>query len=339
MSAVFNAQTPSDHPALQAWRTVHGVRIPPAQVDSLKRTRKSHVYRIHGVGPDRAAVIAKRGRTLIVERERRVYEQVLDRLPGAAVPYLGAVTEPGGRFAWLFTQEASGDAYSPLLPEHRRVAAAWLAHLHVTAATTSPTGWLPDRGPAHYRRRLDALAVAFGAQLRHPDWNQDGQHVLHRVSGACSAIDQRWSRLEAICFGVSASVVHGDFKQKNLRVDSVCAPLGLMAFDWAHCGWGVPAVDLARTATSDRPLSANPDLDVYHAMAAEEQPSLTSSRVAALAVAGSVFRCLDSIAWELVWLSAARKSSAEGRSESWQDRPLTNLGVCSEELSFAASEL
>jgi hypothetical protein len=339
MTPMVNAQASTGHPALKAWHAFCRRRSTSAQVDSLKRTRKSHVYRIRGAGPDGAAVIAKRGRTLIVDRERRVYEQVLNRLSDVGVRYFGSVTEPGGRFSWLFTEEAVGDTYLPLLPLHRRAAAGWLARLHVSAATTSPIDWLPDRGPAHYRRRLDAVAAAIAAQLARPDRSHEERGVLDRVFMVCSAVDRRWGRLEAACSGVPPTLVHGDVKPKNLRVGSGDPALRLQAFDWANCGWAVPAVDLAGSARSDRPLGANPDLDVYRAETGAWHPRLSSSRVAALAVTGSIFRCLDAIGWELVWLSAARKSRAEGEVDSWHDRPLTNLRSCVEELSFAAVEL
>jgi hypothetical protein len=213
-----------------------------------------------------------------------------------------------------------------------------LAHLHATAAANSHWDWLPDRGPSHYRRRLDVVVAAIAAQLARSDWSPEEHRVLEAVFEACQAVTRSWSRVEGLCAGIPATVVHGDIKRKNLRVDSGHPGLGLQAFDWANCGWAVPAVDLAGSARSDSPLGANPDLDVYHAEITAWRPSLSSSRVVALAIAGCVFRCLDVIGWELVWLSAARKSRARGDFASWHERPLTNLRICAEELHVAEAQ-
>jgi hypothetical protein len=341
MTPALLAQAQVGHPALRAWRAFRsGGTVPDAQVDSLKQTRKSHVYRIRCAEPDGATVIAKRGRTLIVERERRVYEQVLHRLPDIGVRYFGSFAEPGGRFSWLFIEEAVGEAYSPSLPQHRSAAAHWLARLHVNAAANSQPDWLPDRGPSHYRRRLDVIAAAITAQLSRSDWSPEEHRVLEAVFEACQAVDRRWNRVEAICAGVPATVVHGDMKRKNLRVDSGPQPLKLQAFDWANCGWAVPAVDLASSGRSAGPLGANPDLDDYHAEITSWHGGLSSSRVEALAMAGCAFRCLDVIGWELVWLAAARKSRARGDIDSWHERPLSNLRTCAEDLRLVTgSEL
>jgi hypothetical protein len=341
MTQVRTAQTKVGPPALIAWNAFRAGRTTvDAQVDSLKQTRKSHVYRIRCAEPDGVTVIAKRGRTLIVERERRVYEQVLRRLPDVGARYVGSFTEPGGRFSWLFTEEAVGEPYSPSLPQHRSAAARWLARLHVNAAANSHPDWLPDRGPTHYRHRLDVIASAIAAQLARTDWGPEEHRVLDTVFEACQAVYRRWSRVEAICAGVPATVVHGDIKRKNLRVESGPQPLRLQAFDWANCGWAVPALDLASSGSSDNPLGANPDLDVYHAEITDWHRGLSSSRVEALAMAGCAFRSLDVIGWELVWLKAARSSRARGDIASWHERPLTNLRTCAEDLRLVGqSEL
>ncbi len=339
MTTTVNVQPPTRHPALQAWSDARGTSSKPARVESLKRTRKTEVYRIQGVGPEGGNVIAKRGRALLVERERRVYEHVLSRLPALGVSYFGTFVDRGGRFAWLFTEEAAGEAYSPSLSEHRASAARWLAQLHRSTCALSQVDWLPDRGPAHYWRRLNALRSAIGFRLSQPVWNADERRALDQVSLACAAVDRTWSRVEAACAGVRASLVHGDFKQKNLRVRPGQGGPELEAFDWSNCGWGVAAVDLAQSSYADRPLGANPDLDVYQSEAAPGQPRLTSSKVEALALAGRVFRCLDMIGWEMVWMSAARMARSAGEGGSWHQRPLANLHTCADEMRWASADL
>src|SRR5213593_2636923 len=71
-----------DHRAVKAWRRVQPESFEPRNIEVLKLTKKkSAVYRLSGVGPNGAAVIAKRVRTHTATVERIVYETVLPRLP------------------------------------------------------------------------------------------------------------------------------------------------------------------------------------------------------------------------------------------------------------------
>ncbi len=338
MRRSYFAEALPEHPALEAWRVLRGARIRAAHVETLKQTAKSQVYRIDGAGPDGDAVIAKRGRKLLITRERRVYEQILTCLPMPRLRYFGTISEHAGRFEWLFLEEAPAEAYSPSVPEHRIAAARWLLCLHVCGARLLDGAWLPDRGPAHYRRRLEAVRVAIDAQLVQSATTPEEHGILEALSATCATFGRRWRKVETICAEVPATVVHGDFKRTNLRIRNGAEGRALRAFDWANCGWAVPAIDLAGTVCSENPFTANPDLDAYCSESGPLQPGFKHSSVARIAVAGRIFRCLDAIAWELVWLAGARRSRARGAAEAWQERPLINLRAYFEELTRASIE-
>src|SRR5436190_5968800 len=93
----------AEHRAVKAWSQLEPERIEPETIDVLRLTRKkSAVYRMNGVSPTGAAVIAKRCRTTTTLIERLIYETVLSRL---SLPTLGCyrfVPEPRSEFCWLF---------------------------------------------------------------------------------------------------------------------------------------------------------------------------------------------------------------------------------------------
>src|SRR5439155_5712278 len=86
----------AEHRAVKAWSQLEPERIEPETIDILRLTRKkSAVYRMNGVGPTGAAVIAKRCPTRTASVERLIYEAVLSRLSLPALGYYGFVPEPG----------------------------------------------------------------------------------------------------------------------------------------------------------------------------------------------------------------------------------------------------
>src|SRR2546425_2602845 len=120
-----------DHRAVKAWRRIQPESFEPRNIEVLKLTKKkSSVYRLTGVGPNGAAVIAKRVRTHTATVERIVYQTVLPRLPLPALSCYGFVPDPEDDFCWLFLEDAGGLQYSQDSAEHRAVAGRWLATAH-----------------------------------------------------------------------------------------------------------------------------------------------------------------------------------------------------------------
>src|SRR5439155_665542 len=89
----------AEHRAVKAWSRLEPERIEPETIDILRLTRKkSAVYRMNGVGPTGAAVIAKRCRTTTASVERLIYETVLSQLSLPVLNFYGFVPEPAGEF-------------------------------------------------------------------------------------------------------------------------------------------------------------------------------------------------------------------------------------------------
>src|SRR5438093_1311268 len=92
------------HPAARAWCEFQQAWIEPGRIDTLKDKRKSSVYRLHGVGPGGAAVIARRCRPAVAEVQRLIYEELLPLAPVRSLQCYGALTNC--EYNWLFLEEA-----------------------------------------------------------------------------------------------------------------------------------------------------------------------------------------------------------------------------------------
>ena len=63
-----------EHRAVRAWSQLQPDRVEPTRIEILKLKKiKSAVYRLHGIGPDGTAVIAKRCQVATAEVERMIY--------------------------------------------------------------------------------------------------------------------------------------------------------------------------------------------------------------------------------------------------------------------------
>src|SRR5262245_6705642 len=155
-----------EHPAVRAWAKLQpgcGQSARPTGIGRLQKKRKGVVYQLEGVGPEGSDIIAKRSSPERLLKERIIYEQVLPALPIPTVRYHGFIEEPDDGCCWLFLESAGGEEYSPLVNEHRTLAAQWLGLLHASAERLTPAAHLPDRGPGYY---LDQLRSACDTILR-----------------------------------------------------------------------------------------------------------------------------------------------------------------------------
>ncbi len=289
-----------EHPAVKAWAQLHPERGEPTAISRLQKKAKGQVYRLEGVGPGGAAVIAKRSFPDRIRGERAVYEGILPGLPVPAVRYLGAVEEPDGTGGWLFLEDAGEGRYSPVLPAHRDLAGRWLALLHTSAARLAGTAHLPDRGPGYYLGHLQSARATILAYRTNPALTAEDVAVLAAVVRRCEALASRWGEVERWCAGMPRTFIHGDFAPKNMRVRARPAGSVLLPFDWGSAGWGVPAADLVQAAEpSDRGTGldlsgywASPDLAAYCSGVRESGWRLDIQNLWPLAAVGKIFRCL-----------------------------------------------
>jgi hypothetical protein len=288
-----------EHPAVQAWGKLLPGRIEPESIEIIREYGKSAVYRLAGVGTGCSTVIAKRCQTALIERT--IYEEVLPHLSIPALHYYGftyGFTREDDKFDWLFLEDAGREEFSPLVAEHRALAARWLGLMHTAAACVAPADHLPDRGPGHYLEHLRSGCDTILQNLANPLLKADDLVVLENIVSQCEVLESYWSQVEGFCAGLPRTLVHGDFNEKNLRVRAGRAGIALLPFDWELAGWGVPAADLAQSARLGRGrFAANPDVPTYWSVVREHWPSVDLQTIQQLANCGKLFRALAAINW------------------------------------------
>jgi len=282
-----------EHRAVQAWSRLQPERIKPEAIEILKLKNKSAVYRLAGVGPAGSAVIAKRCRTPTARIERMIHEEFVPHLSIAGLRCYGFVEEPGGDYCWLFLEEATGQAYSPLAPYLRALAGRWLGTIHTAAIESGLESRLPARQPSHY---LNLLRTSHEDLVRHfanPALRPNDIEVLRVLASYCRSLEAHWNELEEICDRMPRTLVHGDFVIKNVRVRSVAGSLVLLVFDWEYTGWGVPATDLAQFTG----YTVSPDLQTYRVTVEKSGATLDGLDSNRVAKCGQFFRLIDDVSW------------------------------------------
>jgi aminoglycoside phosphotransferase (APT) family kinase protein len=263
------------------------------------------VYRLAGVGPGGSAVVAKRCPRETARTEYAVYAEVLPQLPVSALRCFGLVAEDGPS-SWLFLEEAGGEGYSRRADAHRALAGRWLGLLHAMAPRAEAARRLPDRGPGHYLGHLRAGRDAIRENLTNPALTADDRRALESLVALQDALESHWGQVAGLCEGAPRTLVHGDFKAKNLRVRPGPAGAALLCFDWQTAGWAVPAADLASQADRDHAA--------YEAVLRCHWPDVRPETLQRLAKVGRVFRALAATDW-------AARELADG----WPEGPMQKL--------------
>jgi hypothetical protein len=288
------------HPAVGAWRALRPARVEPDAIQVFREGRRSGIYRLEGVGLGGSAVIAKRCRTAVAAIERTIYEEVLPHVPVTVPHYYGAA-EADGETCWLFLEDVGRVQYSVLDQEQRALAGRWLGRLHTSAARVAAAPavrqHLPDAGPGRYLAHLRGGRRTIVRHLAHPALSAQHVAVLEMVVGQQDILEARWRRVEAACDGAPSTLVHGDFRPKNVHVRIDHAGTTLLPMDWEDAGWGVPAADL---------LAARVDLTAYWSVVREHWTGLDARAVGRLATIGQVFRWLAAVNWDSASLASDR---------------------------------
>ncbi len=299
-----------EHPAIQAWRTLQPERRELEGLEILQETNKSGVYRIAGAGIGGSAVIAKQYRYENALVERVVYEGVLPQLPLTRLHYYGFLPSED-QCHWIFVEDAGRERYSPTSPEQRLEAARWLGVLHTSAARVAGADGLPDRGPNHYRARLQSAQMVIARVLAELPLEAHDRDTIESLVAQCDLLRTHWTQIEQACASAPRTLVHGDFVRKNVPVRP--GPTGpvLLPLDWETAGWGLPTIDLvtariARVTDDPNALSASPEMSVYRSVVGEFWPGCGDHDLAILTTLGVIFRLIDSVKWACEGLTEER---------------------------------
>jgi len=275
------------HPAVQAWSAIAPDASTPETIHVLRRGRKkAAIYRLVDAAPGGGAhLIAQRAPLSKALIERTVYRDILPRLPVPAPRFYGFL-EDGPEFAWLFLEDAGDDRYDPADPAHRALGAGWLAQMHTTATGVDAARCLPEAGPPRYRRHLRSGRSTIEANASNPALADEDRRTVRAILANLDRTEAVWAEIEAACAVFPDTLVHGDFRRKNVYLRRGASGVELLPIDWETAGWGVPAIDLVRI-----------DLAAYHTVAEGIWPDLRFEAVSRLAVVGRILSQLAAIDW------------------------------------------
>jgi len=280
------------HPALLAWRAFQPRRQTAQRIEVLRQHGATAVYRVVWAGVDTGTVIAKRVPFAKARLERTIYERVLPLVPVTAPRYHGALPGDGPEAeTWLFLEDVGGERYSDERPDHLALTARWVARLHGVAARIAVAGALPDGGPGRYHGHLESAVERLERRLAGPDLTTGDVAQLEGIVDRLRGLAAHWSDVERQCVGLPETVVHGDFRPKNVYLRPTGNRLFCYPIDWETAGWGVPAADLTRI-----------DVATYWSVARDWCAGLSLDTVHRLSRLGHVFRTIAAIDWECAGL-------------------------------------
>jgi Phosphotransferase enzyme family len=294
------------HPAVSAWLTLRQGGAEPRNIVALrpprKRRHKSCTFRLDGIGRQGSSIVAKLCLKETAELERFIYESILPDLPVPQLEYYGTVESDDPEMGWIFVEDAGDERYSRNDKVHRRLAAEWIATMHVSAWNLPALKQLPDRGPAHYLNCLRSARQRIAASRANTVITRDQRTVIDRVDAYLQFFEDSWSELERLCQSMPRTLVHGDLGGRNGRIRNIGGRRTLVVFDWETAGIGVPAGDL----TSSRIDALSCCLQTYFSTAKEAWPFLTLDNIVQFERIGRIFRVLAAIDWASVELSFER---------------------------------
>ena len=252
------------------------------------RTKGQAVYRLVGVGPGGSSVIAKRRVWRSTDPELvfnlRIHPILSVRLPEC----YGFVEPDEGDRGTLFQEDAGLEPYRMRSPEHRELAAHWLADReHAFAQATvdeSTLELLPDRGPDAHLALLEDARDRIAAWAPADDEAVDAPR--QRLVAILDKAAERWSVIEEICALLPTTLVHGDFRSKNLRVHAGVGGPELLVIDWEYAGLGLAVTDLGATM-----------VDVPEYVRSLRLSSAEFPSAEALRDVGSIFSVITALSW------------------------------------------
>lgn len=313
--------------AVVAWQSLGPERKAPSGVEALHAGKASGrcVYRLLHATENDEPVIAKRYRAAPNEVERLLYRDLLPLLPLSTPRYYGDV-DAGDGFVWIFLQDVGSERFSPDDRDQQSLAAHWLGTLHAAAAELPVCNRLPHRGPPHYRARLEEGRRLIVQHLANPVLRPHDVTLLQSVLGLYETVERRWEALNEICAATPSTLVHGDFRPKNVYVRDGASGRQLLPIDWETAGWGAPAADLAPRRHQYVPQV---DLDAYCRIVRKRWQGFNVTRALRLMWVGLIFRRLAAIKWAAVSLV---------RADVLED-VLARIRVYHQELNRALSDL
>lgn len=317
----------SDHPAALAWGRHGGGAL--SRVEMWRRSSRTSpsVYRLILAGDGRAALFAKRFQTTLPAIERTVYEEILPRLQVTVPRYHGACRVEDGS-TWMFLEDVGDRCMSEGDAGHRALAARWLGALHASGVAGIGSARLPDAGPCRYLAHLRSGRDILRRHVGNPWLAAEDRPLLTGLIDVLDALETRWPRVDQACAGLPVTLVHGDFRPKNVRVRASDGSVAFCPFDWEMAGWGIPAADLGGAFGSGPTVPF--DAGIYRDVVGGVWRDLDEATLRRVSNAGRIFQALASTDWACASLVV--------ESERHMVRPVMSLRLCRTQLSEAIEE-
>lgn len=312
----------SDHPAMVAWRAIGTEDRPATSIDTLQDETYRQVWRLHGVGPSRESLVAKRCRRREAIREREIYARILPRLPISQVRYHGYLEDGDGERAWLFIEDLGEDTpYSPTSARDREAAAAWLGMLHSSGDLVpgADRRMLGECGPERFREHLDWIVAGIPRLRSNAALSPPDSALLDDLHRQCATVASRWPELVAFYDSMPKGVVHGDFSEAHIFFSEHDGRRHIRLIDWSDGGWGAPALDVAKFLG----YRVSPDIDAYLDAVRRNWIGIDRAEIWRLGYVGEVFRSLASVRWKV----ASVEWKVEGAAPRWIEGPMSTLSV------------
>jgi aminoglycoside phosphotransferase (APT) family kinase protein len=273
-----------DHPAVLAWRSVEPRGSLPRSIDVFSESPNWLLYALKEAGHAGSTVFAKRRLASMAATERAVYERILPRLPLATPHCYGCQAD--GEYVWFLLEAVEGAPYDESNPEHLAMASRFVAAMHTLTTPLAHSISIPEAGPERYLAHLVAGRERLSECLRTSRaLVPAGRVILEQTVARLDGLEVSWPVIRARCADAPTTLVHGDFRPKNVfvRHDGT----GLVAFDWETAGWGPPAPDLTKI-----------DLAAYWRAVQKPWGAVSFETVAAWAGVGQLFQTLAAIDWK-----------------------------------------
>jgi phosphotransferase family enzyme len=284
----------AEHPVVRVWSSLGGPV--PTRVELLRRAKsKPAIYRMVFEDTSHPAVFVKHSQRTGLELERRMYQDVLPRLPLTVPRYLGSCLDDEG-LTWLFIEDVGAGEFLAGDPGHRVLAARWLGLMHGSAATRVAGVPFPDAGPARYLGHLHRGRERIRTNLGNPAMDDQDRAILNGMLERLDEVEARWPGVERACQGLPVTLVHGDMRKKNVRIGRGTGAPVLYGFDWEMAGWGVPAADLASACGRGATIRLDPE--TYVETVREFWPDFDAAAVSRLSVLGRIFQALAGAEWD-----------------------------------------
>ena len=288
------------------WHSVGGGdRI--SSVETLQIEKLRSVFRLHFAN-GHPPVIAKHCPAADAEREHLAYHDVLPSFGIIGPKSYGLIHDDNNsnkRRSWLFIEHIGGRLYDASDKEHQLLAGKWLAKLH-TAGSRHPNVFnINNRSSEHYGTFVDTCIQILSHQCQNDDLTNQERALLKRIHDFCITLKGHWPDIEAFCKSMPQTLMHGDFKEDNMRVVDTDRGPEIIAFDWANSGWGAPGLDIAKFTG----YSVSPALQPYLRMCLQHWPTIDKAAIVRMGYVGEIFRWSETIRWHADELNYGRKLS------------------------------